>query len=50
MGFGNVLVHEYVAVDDAVVLARLGDLGDLLDFGKSVADWLSPPSDADDAR
>ena len=26
------------------------DLADLLDFGKSVADWLSPPSAGDDAR
>lgn len=29
VGFRNVLVHEYVTVDDAVVLARLTDLEDL---------------------
>jgi uncharacterized protein YutE (UPF0331/DUF86 family) len=45
VGFRNVLVHEYVAVDDSIVLARLADLADLLDFGRSVADWLSRPSD-----
>jgi len=39
--FRNALVHEYVAVDDAVVLARLGDLADRIHFGRSVADWLS---------
>ena len=50
VGFRNVLVHEYVAVDDSVVLARLGDLGDLLDFGPAVADWLSLPPAGHDAR
>ncbi len=29
VGFRNVLVHEYVTVDDAVVLTRLADLSDL---------------------
>lgn len=43
VGFRNVLVHGYVAVDDSVVLARLNDLADLLAFGRSVADWLSRP-------
>ena len=32
VGFRNVLVHEYVRVDDAVVLRRLDDLSDLEDF------------------
>lgn len=41
VGFRNVLVHEYVAVDDAVVLRRLDDLTDLRRFVTAVADWLS---------
>lgn len=32
VGFRNVLVHEYVAVDDAVVVSRLQDLSDLQGF------------------
>lgn len=40
VGFRNVLVHEYVDVDDAVVLSRLQDLGDLRDFARSVTDWM----------
>ena len=39
VGFRNVLVHEYVAVDDGVVLARLADLSDLQDFVTSVGKW-----------
>ena len=37
VGFRNVLVHEYVDVDDAVVLARLEDLRDLEDYVRAVA-------------
>lgn len=32
VGFRNVLVHEYVIVDDAVVVRRLDDLTDLESF------------------
>jgi len=39
VGFRNVLVHEYVQVDDAVVLARLDDLSDLEEFVGAVAAW-----------
>jgi uncharacterized protein YutE (UPF0331/DUF86 family) len=40
VGFRNVLVHEYVAVDAAVVIGRLGDLSDLDDFVSAVATWM----------
>jgi uncharacterized protein YutE (UPF0331/DUF86 family) len=40
VGFRNVLVHEYVRVDDAVVDARLEDLSDLEAFVRSVSGWL----------
>jgi len=39
VGFRNVLVHEYVEVDDDVVRARAADHRDLTDFARSVADW-----------
>ena len=40
VGFRNVLVHEYVAVDDAVVLRRLGDLDDLRAFVAELGVWV----------
>jgi uncharacterized protein YutE (UPF0331/DUF86 family) len=40
-GFRNVLVHEYVGVDDAVVLKRLANLSDLEEFVGQVSRWLS---------
>ncbi len=40
VGFRSVLVHEYVAVDDAVVMARLGDLSDLDGHVGAIADFL----------
>lgn len=40
VGFRNVLVHEYVAVDDDIVRSRLADLGDLETFVSAVAAWL----------
>jgi uncharacterized protein YutE (UPF0331/DUF86 family) len=40
VGFRNVLVHEYVKVDDDVVLARLNDPDDLHHFARQVASWL----------
>lgn len=41
VGFRNVLVHEYVDVDDAVVTARLQDLDDLRRFAACVARYVS---------
>jgi len=42
VGFRNVLVHEYVTVDDAIVGHRLDDLSDLDGFVSAVAGWMSP--------
>lgn len=41
VGFRNVLVYEYVVVDDAVVLARLADHSDLPGFVEAVAAWVA---------
>ncbi len=41
VGFRNVLVHEYVQVDDAIVVDRLQHPGDLEQFAQQVADWLA---------
>ena len=40
VGFRNVLVHEYVAVSDDIVVARLSELDDLTAFVRSVARYL----------
>jgi len=40
-GFRNVLVHEYIEVDDEIVLSRLKDLSDLDSFVAAVAEWVS---------
>lgn len=40
VGFRNVLVHEYVGVDDAIVLARLRDPSDLAAFVTAVTAWI----------
>lgn len=40
VGFRNVLVHEYVAVDDEVVLGRLHDLSDLTGYITALSAWL----------
>lgn len=40
VGFRNVLVHEYVAVSDDIVVARLNELGDLTTFVRSVARYV----------
>lgn len=37
VGFRNVLVHQYIEVDDRVVLERLQDLSDLDQFARAVA-------------
>lgn len=39
-GFGNVLVHAYVALDHARVQANLARLEDLLDFGGAVQGFI----------
>ena len=43
VGFRNVLVHEYVEVQDAVVVERLDHLGDLRSFVASVSQWMTRP-------
>lgn len=40
-GFRNVLVHQYVEVEDARVVSQLGRLDDLDRFVTDVADWVS---------
>jgi len=40
VGFRNVLVHEYVDVQDAIVLDRLSDHQDLMNFAREIAAWL----------
>lgn len=45
VGFRNVLMHEYVAVDDDVVLARLVDPSCLVAFVADVATWLTAARD-----
>jgi len=44
VGFRNVLVHEYVEVDDKIVISRLTDLSDLEEFVRAVAKYVSPSS------
>jgi uncharacterized protein YutE (UPF0331/DUF86 family) len=39
-GFRNVLVHDYVVVDDAIVVDALNDPSDLNGFVRSVSRWL----------
>lgn len=48
VGFRNVLVHEYVSVDDAIVIQRVRDHRDLQDFADSVIRWMDeqPTPDA----
>lgn len=45
VGFRNVLVHDYIDVDDGVVLARLADLTDLDDYVSAVNSYLEGSSD-----
>jgi uncharacterized protein YutE (UPF0331/DUF86 family) len=44
VGFRNVLVHDYVDVDDNIVLARLRDPADLAAFVGAVVVWIRPGS------
>lgn len=41
VGFRNVLVHEYVKVDDSVVVSRLAELGDLDRFVLQAATYVA---------
>jgi uncharacterized protein YutE (UPF0331/DUF86 family) len=41
VGFRNVLVHDYVRVNDEIVTDRLKDLGDLEDFVSQVASFVT---------
>jgi len=41
VGFRNVLVHEYVDVDDQIVKERLEHHEDLRNFAVQVGEWLS---------
>jgi uncharacterized protein YutE (UPF0331/DUF86 family) len=41
VGFRNILVHEYVRVNDDIVIDRLKDLGDLDDFVSQVAAFVT---------
>ncbi|MDQ2814723.1 MAG: DUF86 domain-containing protein [Actinomycetota bacterium] len=41
VGFRNVLVHDYIRVNDDIVIERLKALGDLEDFVSQVADFIT---------
>jgi hypothetical protein len=41
VGFRNVLVHDYIRVNDDLVVDRLKALGDLEDFVSQVADFVT---------
>ena len=47
VGFRNVLVREYVGVDDAIVIHRLADLSDLEAFIGQVGKWLARAASPD---
>jgi uncharacterized protein YutE (UPF0331/DUF86 family) len=44
VGFRNVLVHQYVAVDDDIVLSSLDDIHQLHDFVRQVSHWMTATS------
>jgi uncharacterized protein YutE (UPF0331/DUF86 family) len=44
VGFRNILVHQYVDVDDDRVVSSLDDVADLRAFVAQVADWLASQS------
>ncbi len=48
VGFRNVLIHQYIEVDDAVVIATLSRLDDLRDFVSQVSGWILQQSAAGD--
>jgi uncharacterized protein YutE (UPF0331/DUF86 family) len=41
VGFRNVLVHDYIEVDDSIVVGRLKSLGDLEEFVHQVAAYVT---------
>jgi uncharacterized protein YutE (UPF0331/DUF86 family) len=41
VGFRNVLVHDYIDVDDEIVVGRLKGLGDLDEFVRQVAAYVT---------
>ena len=41
VGFRNVLVHDYIKVNDEIVVDRLKALGDLEDFVSQVASFVT---------
>lgn len=41
VGFRNVLVHDYIEVDDLIVVDRLRSLGDLEEFVRQVAAYVT---------
>ncbi|MDA3022896.1 MAG: DUF86 domain-containing protein [Actinomycetota bacterium] len=41
VGFRNVLVHEYVTVDDEIVTSRVRDHADLSRFVSAIAAWVT---------
>ena len=40
VGFRNVLLHQYIEVDDEIVIAALSRLDDLRDFVSQVSAWI----------
>lgn len=44
VGFRNVLVHDYIEVDDEIVVGRLKGLSDLDEFVRQVAAYVTLPS------
>jgi uncharacterized protein YutE (UPF0331/DUF86 family) len=41
VGFRNVLVHDYIEVDDSIVVDRLKRLGDLEAFARQAAAYVT---------
>ena len=41
VGFRNVLVHQYMTVDDDIVLRSFGDVARLHEFVREVSAWLT---------
>jgi uncharacterized protein YutE (UPF0331/DUF86 family) len=41
VGFSNILVHDYIEVDDSIVVDRLKSLGDLEIFVRQVAAYVT---------
>jgi uncharacterized protein YutE (UPF0331/DUF86 family) len=50
VGFRNVLVHDYIRVNDDIVIGWLKALGDLEDFVSQVAAFITRPEPAHNAN